>query len=84
MSQHISILCNRINKAKAPKEVSRALSELKDLMAFHQNMSIVMGTALQHLADSQEHVKPGVKQEHYEPSSKLPTFWICTLPGRSH
>ena len=52
MNSHISMLCSRINKGKAPKEVSAALSDLKDLMAFHQNVSVAMGTALQHLADS--------------------------------
>ena len=46
MSQHISMLSNRINKGKAPKEVSGALTKLKDLMAFHQNVSVTMGTAL--------------------------------------
>ena len=38
MSQHIAMLCNRINKGKVPKEVSGALTDLKDLMAFHQNV----------------------------------------------
>ena len=52
MNGHISMLCARINKGKAPKEVTSALSDLKDLMAFHQNVSVAMGTALQHLADS--------------------------------
>ena len=46
MSQHIAMLCNRINKGKAPKEVSGALSDLKDLMVFHQNVSIAVGSAL--------------------------------------
>ena len=52
MNSHISMLCSRINKGKAPKEDSEALTDLKDLMAFHQNVSVTMGTALQHLADS--------------------------------
>ena len=96
MSQHISMLCNRINKGKAPKEVSRALSELKDLMAFHQNMSIVMGTGLQHLADSLfvhlanlilvsrdaylEHVKPGVKQDTMRLLRNSPLFGYALFP----
>ena len=67
MSGHINMLCSRINKGKAPKEVSGALNDLKDLMAFHQSVSGAMGTALQHLADSSlsclEHIKPGVKQD---------------------
>ena len=37
MSQNISLLCSRINKGKAPKEVSGALNDLRDLMAFHQS-----------------------------------------------
>ena len=36
----------------APKEVSTALNDLRDLMAFHQWVSVSMGTSLQHLADS--------------------------------
>ena len=36
MSQNISLLCSRINKSKAPKEVSGALNDLRHLMAFHQ------------------------------------------------
>ena len=50
MSQNI--LCSRINKGKAPKEVSSALNDLRDLMAFHQRVSVAMGTSLQHLADN--------------------------------
>ena len=52
MTGHVNMLHARINKGKAPKEVSAALSDLKDLTAFHQNVSVAMGTALQHLADS--------------------------------
>ena len=52
MTGHVNMLHARINKGKAPKEVSAALSDLKDLSAFHQNVSVAMGTALQHLADS--------------------------------
>ena len=48
MTAHINLL----SKGKAPKEVSTAISELKDLTAFHQNVLVAMGTALQHLADS--------------------------------
>ena len=52
MTSHINLLSTRINKGKAPKEVSAAISELKDLTTFHQNVSVAMGTALPHLADS--------------------------------
>ena len=79
MSQNISILCSRINKGKAPKEVSGDLNDLRDLMAFHQRVSVAMGTSLQHLADNLfvnlsnlillrrdaylDFVTPGVKQD---------------------
>ena len=39
-------------KGKAPKDVSEALKDIKDYVAFHQNVSVAMGTALKHLADS--------------------------------
>ena len=77
--QHMLTCCSRINKGKAPKEVLAALGDLKDLMAFHQNVSVAMGTALQHLADSLvihlsililirrdsylDHLKVGIKQD---------------------
>ena len=79
MTGHVNMLHARINKGKAPKEVSAALSNLKDLTAFHQNVSVAMGTALQHLADSLfvqmsnlillrrdsylDHVKNGIKPD---------------------
>ena len=37
---------------KSSQKVPAALSDLKDYMVFHQNVSVAMGTALQHLADS--------------------------------
>ena len=52
MSQNIALLCSHLNKDKAPKEVSAALNDLRDLMAFHQRVSVAMGTSLQHLTDS--------------------------------
>ena len=52
MSQNISLLCSRINNGKAPKEVSGALNDLRDLMAFHQRVSVAKGTSLQHLVDN--------------------------------
>ena len=52
MSQNISLLCSRINKGKAPEEVSGVLNDLLDLMAFHQRVSVAMGTSIQHLADN--------------------------------
>ena len=52
MSQNIAIVSSRLSKGKAPKDVSAALNDLRDLMAFHQKVSVAMGTSLQHLADS--------------------------------
>ena len=73
------MLCSSINKGKAPKEVTAALTDVKDLIAFHQNVSVAMGTALQHLVCSifvnmanlillrrdsyLEHVKSGIKPD---------------------
>ena len=93
------MLCSRINKGKAPKEVSWALSELKDLMAFHLNMSVAIETALQHLAHSLlvhlanlilvrrdaylEHVKPGVKQVTMNLLCNSPLFGYAHFPDTS-
>ena len=52
MSQNIALLCSRLSKGKAPKDVTNALNDLRDIMAFHQRLSMAMGTSLQHLADS--------------------------------
>ena len=48
----MAFLSSKINKGKAPKEVTEALKDIKDYMAFHQSVSVAMGTALQHLANS--------------------------------
>ena len=79
MNQHISLLNDTIFKGKAPKEVVDAIRNLKDLSAFHSSVSVALGTAFQHLADSlfiqlanflllrcdsyPEHVKPGLKSD---------------------
>ena len=52
MTQNIALLCSKLNEGKTPKEVSNALTDLRDLMAFHQRVSVGMGTSLQHIADS--------------------------------
>ena len=96
MSSNVAMLCSRINKGKAPKEVSGALNDLKDLMAFHQSVSVAMGTALQHLADSVfvhlanlilirrdaylEHMKPGVKQDTWLHLRNAPMFGYGLFP----
>ena len=52
MNNHIGLLNDVIVKGKAPKEVVDAINDLKDLSAFHANVSVALGTSLQHLADS--------------------------------
>ena len=49
MNSHINFLTETIVKGKAPKEVVEAI---KDLSSFHSSVSVALGTALQHLADS--------------------------------
>ena len=96
MTGHVNMLHARINKGKAPKEVSAALSDLKDLTAFHQNVSVAMGTALQHLADSLfvqmsnlillrrdsylDHVKNGIKPDTYNQLRNAPLFGLGLFP----
>ena len=48
----VAFLGSKVNKGKAPKEVTEAIRDIKDLLAFHHNVSLSMGTALEHLADS--------------------------------
>ena len=96
MSSNVAMLCSRINKGKAPKEVTSALTDLKDLMAFHQSVSVAMGTTLQHLVDSVfvqlanlilichdaylEHVKPGIKQDTWLHLRNVPMFGYGLFP----
>ena len=95
MNQSLVCLQSNFNKGKAPKEVSEALHDLKDYLAFHQNVSVAMGTSLQHLADSLfvnmanlvllrrdsylDHVKPGVKSD-LESAQECPIVQLRSLP----
>ena len=70
--------------------MSEALKDIKDNVAFHQNVSVAMGTALQHLADSLfvhlanlillrrdsylEHVKQGIKPDTWKMLRNAPMF----------
>ena len=79
ISANVAFLLSKLNKGKAPKDVSESLKDIKDYVAFHQSVSVAMLTALQHLADSLfvhlanlillhrdsylEHVKPGIKPD---------------------
>ena len=96
MAQNIALLCSRLNKGKAPKEVMNALNDLRDLMAFHQRVSVAMGTSLQHLTDSLfvhmsnlillrldsylDFVKPGVKQDTMNLLHNAPMFGYGLFP----
>ena len=88
--------CGKINKGKAPKDVTESLRDMKDLLAFHQNILMAMGTALQHLADSLfvhlanlillrrdsylEFVKPGVKPDTWNLLRNAPMFGYGLFP----
>ena len=96
ISNNVAFLSAKINKGKAPKEVTEALKDIKDYMAFHQNVSVVMGTALQHLADSLfvnltnlvlirrdsylEHVKQGMKPDTWNLLRNAPVFVYGLFP----
>ena len=96
MSQNIALLCSHLNKGKAPKEVTSALNDLLDFMAFHQRVSVTMGTSLQHLADSLfvhlsnlillrrdaylDFVKTGVKQDTMNLLRNAPLFGYGLFP----
>ena len=86
----MTFLLSKINKGKAPKDVSEALKDIKDYVAFHQSVSVAMGTALQCLADSLfvylanlillrwdsylDHVKPGIKPDTWNLLRNAPMF----------
>ena len=96
MSQNIALLCSRLGKGKTSKEVSNALNDLRDLMAFHQKVSVAMGTSLQHLADRLfvnmanlvllrrdaylDFVKQGVKQDTMNLLRNAPLFGYGLFP----
>ena len=96
MSQNVAVLSARLSKGKAQKETSDALNDLRDLLAFHQRVSIALGTSLQHLADSLfvnmsnmillrrdsylDCVKPGVKQDTLNSLRNAPMFGYALFP----
>ena len=96
MANHIHFLQNHLSKGKSAKEVSDALKELRDLCAFHQNVSVSLGTALQHLADSLfvqlgnfilmrqdsylDHVRPGMKMDTWNELRNAPLFGFGLFP----
>ena len=96
MSQNVATLSSRLSKGKSQKDVADALNDLRDLIAFHQKVSIAMGTSLQHLADSLfvqmanlillkrdsylDFVKPGVKQDTINSLRNAPMFGYALFP----
>ena len=96
MNQHISFLNSTIVKGKAPKEVTDAVKDLKDLSAFHSSVSVALGTAFQHLADSLfvqlanfillrrdsylEYVRPGLKPDTWNKLRNAPLFTYGLFP----
>ena len=96
MANHINILQNHLSKGKSAKEVLDALKELRDLCAFHQNVSVSLGTALQHLAESLfvqlrnfifmrrdsylDHVRPGMKMGTWNELRNTPLFGYGPFP----
>ena len=73
-----------------------AIRDLKDLSAFHSSVSVALGTAFQHLADSLfvqlanfgllrrdsylEHVKPGLKSDTWNKLRNAPLFTYGLFP----
>ena len=96
MNSHIALLNDTIVKGKAPKEIVDAIRDLKDLSAFHSSVSVALGTALQHLADSLfiqlanfilfrrdsylEFVKPGLKPNTWNRLRNAPLFISALFP----
>ena len=94
--QSLSCLQTNFSKGKARKDVTDALRDLKDYLAFHQNVSIAMGTSLQHLADSLfvnmanlvplrrvsylDHIKLGVKSDTWNQLRNAPLFTHGLFP----
>ena len=97
ISTNVAFLLSKINKGKAPKEVTEALKDIKDYVVFHQSVSVAMGTALQHLAnrlfvhmanlillrrDSYlEHIKPGIMSDTWNLIRNAPMFGHGLFPN---
>ena len=96
MNNHIGLLNDVIVKGKAPKEVVDAIKDLRDLSAFHANVSVALGTSLQHLADSLfiqlanfvllrrdsylEFAKPSLKPDTWNRLRNAPLFSSSLFP----
>ena len=89
-SDHINLLQDSLVKGKDPKEIVDAVKNLKYLAAFHQGVTVALGTSLQHLADSLfvqlgnfvlqrrdsylDHVKSRLKQDTWNQLCNAPLF----------
>ena len=89
----MNFLQSKVNKGK---DFTDTLKDVKDYVAFHQGVSVAMGTALQHLADSLfvnlsniillrrdsylEHVKPGIKPDTLNNLRNVPMFGHGLFP----
>ena len=96
IASNVSFLCSKLSKGKASKDISESLKDIRDLLAFHQNVSMSMGTALQHLADSLfvhlanlillrrdsylEFVRPGIKPDTWNLLRNAPMFGYGLFP----
>ena len=96
MNSHIVFLNETAVKGKAPKEVVDSIKDLKDLSSFHSSVSVALGTALQHLADSLfvqlanfvflrqdsylEYVKPGMKSDTWNKLRNASLFSSALFP----
>ena len=92
----VAFLGSKVTKGKAPKEVTEVIKDNKDLLAFHHNVSLSMGTALQHLVDNLfvhlsnlillhrdsylKHVKPGIKPDTWNMLRNAPMFGYGLFP----
>ena len=51
IQENVRSLETELSKGKASQKADKALTEIRDLTAFNQNVSFCMGKAMQHLAD---------------------------------
>ena len=82
IASNVSFLCGKINKGKAPKDVTEALKDIKDLLALHQNLFIHLANLIFLRRDSYlEFVKPGVKPDTWNLLRNAPMFGYGLFPG---
>ena len=68
-------------QGKAPKEVTEALRDIKDYVAFHQNVSVAMANLILLRRDSYlEHIKNGIKPDTWNMLRNTPMFGHGLFP----